>query len=92
MNRPEKDMSALKGCLSELELFKSRVNKYCNKLEMGIVGCSELMVGESSMEALKNGSKAAQEIRNCLFPIDRIIEKLDAMIDGPENNNEYDKA
>ena len=50
-NMTEMDLVALKGYASELESFKSRVNKHCNDLETGIGSCSNYMLDENSQKA-----------------------------------------
>ena len=79
-NLTEMDLRALQGYASELESFKSRVNKHCNDLETGIGSCSSYMLDANSQKALQKA---------CLYPVERLLEKVYRLIQDMESEQGY---
>lgn len=86
----EIDLIALKSYASELEAFKSRVNKHCNNLEAGIDSCSHYMLDENSQKALKKGRQVATDIKACLYPIEMLLEKTYQIIYNMESSHDFE--
>ncbi len=80
----EMDLVALKGYANELEAFRSRVNRYCNELEAGIDSCSHFMLDSGSKKAFQKGYRVAADIKACLFPVEKLLEKVYQTIRGTE--------
>lgn len=83
-NITDKDLIALQSYANELETFKSRVSKLCNELELGITSCSGYMVNANSKQALQKGRQVATDIKSCLSPVERLLEKVYRTIDDAE--------
>lgn len=89
-NMTEMDLVALKGYASELESFKSRVNKHCNDLETGIGSCSNYMLDANSKKALQKGRQVATDIKACLYPVEMLLEKIYTMIHTMESAHDFE--
>ena len=89
-NMTEMDLVALKGYASELESFKSRVNKHCTDLETGIGSCSNYMLDENSQKALQKGRQVAVDIKACLYPVEMILERIYQIIHDMESSHEFE--
>lgn len=89
-NMTEMDLVALKGYASELESFKSRVNKHCTDLETGIGSCSNYMLDENSQKALQKGRQVAVDIKACLYPVEMILERVYQIIIGMESPHDFE--
>ena len=87
----EMDLVALECYASELESFRSRVNRYCEALEAGIGNCSRYMLDEGSQKALQKGRQTAENIKACLSHVERLLEKVYRMIQEIEPPREFDK-
>ena len=88
----EMDLVALKGYASELESFKSRVNRYCNELETGIESFSRYMLDEGSQKAFQKGRQAAEDIKLCLSHVERLLENVYRTIQEIEPQQDFDKS
>lgn len=89
-NMTEMDLVALKSYASELESFKSRVSKHCNDLETGIGSCSSYMLDANSQKALQKGRQVAVDIKACLFPVEKLLEKVYRMIHDMESSHDFE--
>ena len=89
-NMTEMDLVALKGYASELEYFKSRVNKHCTDLETGIGSCSNYMLDENSQKALQKGRQVAVDIKACLYPVEMILERIYQIIQYMESSHDFE--
>ena len=89
-NMTEMDLVALKGYASELESFKSRVNKHCNDLETGVGSCSNYMLDENSQKALQKGRQVAVDIKACLYPVEMILERIYQIIHDMESSHDFE--
>lgn len=89
MGMTEMDLVALKSYANELEAFKSRVNKHCNDLETGIGSCSRYMLDANSQKALQKGRKVATDIKTCLYPAERLLEKIQNLIRTMEASQDF---
>lgn len=89
-NMTEMDLVALKGYASELESFKSRVNKHCTDLETGIGSCSNYMLDENSQKALQKGRQVAVDIKACLYPVEMILERIYQIIHDMESSHDFE--
>ena len=89
-NMTEMDLVALKGYASELESFKSRVNKHCTDLETGIGSCSKYMLDENSQKALQKGRQVAVDIKACLYPVEMILERIYQIIHDMESSHDFE--
>lgn len=79
-NRSELDLIALKGYQNELEAFKLRISRYCNELEGGVAACSRRMLDLDSQRALKKSGKVITDIKNCLYPVDVLMDRVEKKI------------
>lgn len=90
MSMTEMDLATLKMYASELEDFKSRVNQHCNNLETGISSCSRYMLDETSKKALQKGQQVAEDIKNCLFPAQMLLDKIYRLIREMESSHDFE--
>lgn len=85
MGRTNVSFSNLQQCADQLERFRLRVGHYCQDLEDGAKYCAAHMRDAESQTLLRQGYATAREIKNCLFPVQRLLDKLTSLAEASQD-------
>ena len=85
MNQTDVRFSNLQQCAEQLEHFRLRVGRHCQDLEDGVKYCAAYMRDTESQKLLRKGYTAAKEIKNCLFPVQRLFDKLTTLAEASQD-------
>ena len=85
MGRTNVSFSDLQQCADRLERFRLRVGRYCQDQENGAKYCAAYMRDGESQQLLQQGCATAREIKNCLFPVQRLLDKLSNLAEASQD-------
>ena len=80
MENTQISLAELKAFESALETFKDNILQHCRNLEDGISGCQQFMKDQPSQKALQDGQMLCDDIKSCLNPTEKLLDKIRNMI------------